>query len=82
MRALARGVDRPSGAPVFHDTVRTRVYQVCPTCALRLAEGGDIHRLRARRTGLQILLFCLALALIAVLTPILLPYVLSALWLK
>ena len=69
------------GGPLYETVERTRTLQVCAACAERLAAGASLHAIRARRVNRQMLLFALMLILIAVLTPILLPWVRSALWL-
>jgi hypothetical protein len=70
------------GAPLFQDAQISRHHLVCDACAAAMAEGGGSGGLRGRRTAVQMVMFAVVLVLIAVLTPLILPYVMSALWLK
>jgi hypothetical protein len=77
------GVRRDGGgAPLYETVHRPRTFQVCDACAQRLAAGVGLNAIRSRRVNRQMLLFAMLLILIALLTPILLPWVRSALWLS
>jgi hypothetical protein len=77
------GVRRDGGGGPLYETVdRPRTLRVCDACAQRLAAGVSLHAIRSRRVNRQMLFFAMLLVLIAFLTPILLPWVRSALWLS
>ena len=73
---------RQGGGPLYDAVEATRTVRVCEACAGRLAAGEDLHELHSRRVNRQMILFALMLVLIALLTPVLLPYVRTALFLN
>jgi hypothetical protein len=80
-RALT-GPRRTRGAdtPLYRTVERTRTLRVCGICEARLAAGESAHAIRSGQINRQMMLFALFLILIALLTPIFLPFVRSALW--
>ncbi len=81
-RGSARTRPGDGDGPVFGQEPVTRVDRVCDRCAEALAAGKPPSALRGRRAMVQMAFFCAILLLIVVLTPLLLPVFMSALWLR
>jgi len=83
LKVLEDAADEPAGAAKgpYRDYWVKHEHRVCPACYEHLQAGGQFRALKRNKTKLAFLMVVAVVALLIALSPILLPHLISALWL-